>query len=99
MKVRTSLKLFNFNAAVTPDAVRLEGIAKSGAICLSDDAYRQVRGRLDLTVSDLGATQLRNITEPVRVYSLEVVNRRQRSRPGSRYPGRCCWAVESLLSS
>ena len=99
MKVGTSLKLFNFNAAVTPDAVRLEGIAKSGAICLSDDAYRQAKGRLDLTVSDLGATQLKNITEPVRVYSLEVVNRRQRSRPGSRYPSRCCWAVESMLSS
>jgi adenylate cyclase len=53
-------------------AARLEGIAKSGAICLSEDAYRQVKGRLDLTVSDLGATQLKNIAEPVRVYSLEV---------------------------
>ena len=53
-------------------AARLEGIAKSGAICLSEDAYRQVRGRLDLTVSDLGATQLKNIAEPMRVYSLEV---------------------------
>ena len=48
-------------------AARLEGIAKSGAICLSEDAYRQVKGRLDLTVSDLGATQLKNIAEPVRV--------------------------------
>src|SRR6516162_400245 len=39
-------------------AARLEGIAKPGAICLSEDAYRQVKGRLDITVSDLGATQL-----------------------------------------
>ena len=53
-------------------AARLEGIAKPGAICLSEDAYRQVRGRLDLTVSDLGATQLKNIAEPIRVYSLDV---------------------------
>jgi adenylate cyclase len=50
----------------------LEGIAKPGAICLSEDAYRQVRARLDLAVSDLGVTQLKNIAEPIRVYSLEL---------------------------
>ena len=53
-------------------AARLEGIAQPGAICLSEDAYRQVRARLDLEVNDLGATQLKNIVEPVRVYSLQV---------------------------
>jgi len=53
-------------------AARLEGIATPGAICLSEDAYRQVQQRLDLKVTDLGATQLRNIAQPVRVYSLEV---------------------------
>jgi hypothetical protein len=53
-------------------AARLESIAAPGAICLSEDAYRQVKARLDLAVSDLGATQLKNIAEPVRVYSLEV---------------------------
>jgi TolB-like protein/class 3 adenylate cyclase/Tfp pilus assembly protein PilF len=52
-------------------AARLEGIAKPGAICLSEDAYRQVKGRLDLKVSDLGATHLKNIAEPIRVYSLD----------------------------
>ncbi len=53
-------------------AARLEGIAEPGAICLSEDAYRQVKARLDLQVSDLGATQLKNILDPVRVYSLQV---------------------------
>jgi TolB-like protein len=53
-------------------AARLEGIAAPGAICLSEDAYRQVKGRLDLAVSDLGPTQLKNIADPIRVYSLEV---------------------------
>ena len=53
-------------------AARLEGICEPGAICLSEDAYRQVKARLDLKVSDLGATTLKNIAEPVRVYSLEV---------------------------
>jgi adenylate cyclase len=53
-------------------AARLEGVCEPGAICLSEDAYRQVKGRLDLAVSDLGRTQLKNIAEPIRVYSLRV---------------------------
>jgi TolB-like protein/class 3 adenylate cyclase len=53
-------------------AARLEGVAKPGAICLSEQAYWQVKGRLDLKVSDLGPTQLKNIAEPIRVYALEV---------------------------
>src|ERR1700681_3182809 len=53
-------------------AARLEGVCEPGAICLSEDAYRQVKGRLDLAVSDLGHTQLKNIAEPIRVYSLRV---------------------------
>jgi adenylate cyclase len=53
-------------------AARLEGLAAPGAICLSEDAYRQVRGRLDLAVTDLGLTQLKNIAEPMRAYSLQV---------------------------
>ncbi len=47
-------------------AARIEGICEPGAICLSEDAYRQVKGRLDLAVTDLGQT------DPVRVYSLQV---------------------------
>jgi adenylate cyclase len=50
----------------------LEGIAAPGSICLSVDAYRQVKGRLDLAVIDLGQTQLKNIADPIRVYSLQV---------------------------
>jgi adenylate cyclase len=53
-------------------AARLEGIAMPGTICLSEDAYRQVKSRLDLAVSDLGATTLKNIVDPIRVYSLQV---------------------------
>src|ERR1700726_3492467 len=53
-------------------AARLEGIAKPGAICLSEDAYRQVSGRLDMAVTDFGQTELKNIERPIRVYSLEV---------------------------
>ncbi len=63
-------------------AARLEGIAEPGAICLSEDAYRQVRARLDLAVNDLGQTQLKNILEPIRVFSLRV------GSPGGSRPAR-----------
>jgi adenylate cyclase len=53
-------------------AARLEGIAKPGAICLSEQAYWQVKGRLDLAVTDLGPIQLKNIAEPMRAYALEI---------------------------
>ena len=63
-------------------AARLEGIAEPGAICLSEDAYRQVKARLNVLVKDLGATSLKNIPEPIRVYALEV--------GGSGRAGNCC---------
>ncbi|HZZ25878.1 MAG TPA: adenylate/guanylate cyclase domain-containing protein [Roseiarcus sp.] len=53
-------------------AARFESICKPGAICLSEDAYRQVRARLNLAVNDLWPTQLKNIAEPIRVYALDV---------------------------
>ena len=56
-------------------ASRLEGVAKPGGVCLSEDAYRHVKGRLDLAVSDLGPTPLKNIAEPVRVYALDIGKR------------------------
>lgn len=64
-------------------AARLEGIAEAGAICISDDAYRQVRSRLDLTVTDMGEQTLKNIAEPLKVYALNVGTL---SRPTSRQP-------------
>ena len=60
-------------------ASRLEGVAAPGAICLSEDAYRQVKARLDLSVSDLGSTQLKNIAEPIRVYSCRLVQPRAKA--------------------
>src|SRR5450631_2695605 len=53
-------------------AARLESIAASSAICLSEDAYRQVKGRLDLAIRDLGPKELKNIVDPIRVYAIEA---------------------------
>ena len=51
-------------------AARLEGIAEVGGICLSEDAWRQVRDKMDETFVDLGAQSLKNIAHPVRAYRI-----------------------------
>jgi adenylate cyclase len=52
-------------------AARLEQIAPPGGICLSEDAYRQVRGKLDIAIADAGEQNLKNISNPIRVYRIE----------------------------
>ena len=49
-------------------AVRLEGIAEPGGISISDDARRQIRGKIDIAFEDLGPQSLKNIVEPMRVW-------------------------------
>src|SRR5712692_381402 len=49
-------------------AARLEGIAEPGGICVSDDVYRQVSGKLDVSFEDIGNQQLKNIARPVHAY-------------------------------
>ena len=51
-------------------AARLEGIAEPGSICISDDAFRQVRGKVEAEFADLGEQILKNIARPLRVYSV-----------------------------
>jgi len=68
-------------------AARLEGIARPGAICLSEDAYRQVKARLDFAVADLGVQKLKNIAEPVRAYSVEMGKAAPPALPKARSPG------------
>jgi TolB-like protein/Flp pilus assembly protein TadD len=52
-------------------AARLEGICDPGGICLSEDAWRQVRDRVKETFIDLGEKALKNIARPIRVYALK----------------------------
>jgi adenylate cyclase len=49
-------------------AARLESVAQPGGICISEDAYRQVRDKLDANFLDSGERQLKNIARPVRIY-------------------------------
>jgi adenylate cyclase len=53
-------------------AARLEGIAAPGGICLSQEAWQQVKGKIKIPVRDMGDQRLKNIAEPVRVYSVSV---------------------------
>jgi adenylate cyclase len=51
-------------------AARLEGIGEPGGICISEDAFRQVHGRVDAEFDDIGEQSLKNIAQPLRVYRL-----------------------------
>ena len=54
-------------------AVRLESIAAPGGVCVSEDVYRQVRGKFDATFEDIGEQKLKNIMQPVRAYRIRIV--------------------------
>ena len=49
-------------------AARLEGIAEPGGVCISDDAQRQIRGKVDIDFDDMGEQALKNIVEPMRAW-------------------------------
>jgi TolB-like protein/class 3 adenylate cyclase len=53
-------------------AVRLEGTAEPGGICISDDAHRQIRGKIGLDYDDMGPQVLKNIAEPMRVWRIRA---------------------------
>ena len=56
-------------------AARLEGIAEPGGISISEDAWRQVQGKVAANFVDAGEQSLKNIARPVRVYRLDLVQR------------------------
>jgi len=64
-------------------AARLESIAQPGGICISDDAYRQVRGKIDVNFQDSGEQELKNIARPVRVYQLRPEAATAAAKPAS----------------
>src|SRR5881392_1180563 len=53
-------------------AARLEGIAEPGGVCISDDAQRQIRGKVDIIYEDMGPQNLKNIAEPMRAWRLRM---------------------------
>lgn len=55
-------------------AARLEGIAEPGGVCISDDAYRHVRGKIEANFESMGQRELKNISEPIRVWRLGYID-------------------------
>jgi adenylate cyclase len=53
-------------------AARLEGIAEPGGVCISDDAQRQIRGKVDIAFDDMGLQTLKNIAEPMRAWRIRI---------------------------
>ncbi len=53
-------------------AARLEGIAEPGGVCISDDAHRQIRGKVDFSYNDMGLQSLKNIVEPMRAWHMRL---------------------------
>jgi adenylate cyclase len=53
-------------------AARLEGIAEPGGVCVSDDAHRHIRGKVDIVFDDMGPQALKNIAEPMRVWRCQL---------------------------
>ena len=72
-------------------AARVETLASPGAICISDNAYQQIKGKLTLEVSDAGEQQLKNIAQPVRVYDVRLDG--AATRPALSVPDRASIAV------
>lgn len=53
-------------------AARIEGIAEPGGIAISEDAWRQVQGKVPANFIDGGEQKLKNIARPVRIYRLDL---------------------------
>jgi TolB-like protein len=74
-------------------AARLEAIAEPGGICVSDDAHRQLRDKLDIVYDDAGEQNLKNIGRPVRVFRVRDRGAAASQRPTLALPDRPSIAV------
>ena len=54
-------------------AARLEAIAEPGGVCISNDAYRQVRGKVEIGCDDMGPQPLKNIAEPMQAWRVRLI--------------------------
>jgi len=66
-------------------AARLESLADSGGICISDAVRSAVKKKLTLEYEDMGEQSLKNIEEPVRAYRV-FTGQSAPDRPGNPSP-------------
>jgi adenylate cyclase len=84
-------------------AVRLEGLAEAGGICISEVVYDQVQNRLALGYEPMGEQPLKNIEKPVRVWRVHpespgpVLQGQKTAGISGRYSWQKRWAVLVLF--
>jgi TolB-like protein len=74
-------------------AARLEAVAEPGGICLSDDAHRHVRNKIDVAFDDVGEQRLKNIERPIRVFRVRERGNAAGQRPSLVLPDKPSIAV------
>ena len=74
-------------------AARIEGIAEPGGISISEDAWRQVQGKVAANFVDAGEQSLKNIARPVRVYRVRLNEAISRAEPALTLPDKPSIAV------
>jgi adenylate cyclase len=67
-------------------AARLEGVAEPGGVCISDDAHRQIRGKIDVDFDDIGEQTLKNIAEPMRAWRIRLAGEASSAIPSTSPP-------------
>ncbi len=67
-------------------AARLEGVAEPGGVCISDDAHRQIRGKIDVDFDDIGEQTLKNIAEPMRAWRIRLADEASSATPSTSPP-------------
>jgi TolB-like protein/class 3 adenylate cyclase len=80
-------------------AARIESLADPGSICISGSAYEQIKSKLALGYQDLGKKNVKNITEPIRVYRIPInsgLSTSDSQKPSK--PSRLKWSVFLIIA-
>ncbi len=81
-------------------AARLQALAEPGGICVTRTVRNHVKGKLALAFTSMGEHQVKNIAEPIGVYSVEIrAGTASRPRRRQRAPGRSRWALAGAAAS
>ena len=79
-------------------AARLEGIAEPGGVCISDDAYRQIRGKVEIAFDDLGRRPSRTLPSQCERGGFSLLAKALRKRNGfARRPSSAARAARQAL--
>jgi len=67
-------------------ASRLQSLANTGSICISQEVYNQIINKLDNTLSYLGKVKLKNITKEIHAYEISTLNSQPKKKQSQTPP-------------